>query len=768
MPTTGGMRLHVDNGMPGGPHAMMETTSLRVEDVQRLLARGALVEGANAAAALLQREPASATAHHLAAVAAVLQRRAPQAVDLALQAVALQPADARFQLTLGRAHKLAGNLGAAAAAYRQAITLDPLFAEAHVSLGITLKHAGDMDGAIQAYEEALLINPKLGVAHANLANAKAAQAELLAAVGGQGTADALPGDDVLEGFSRALALDPANAELHHNHGLMLFRARRRVDAAEAFNRALALDPHNLQTCLFLGACLRGLGAFDPARQAYEKWLSTNPPAVPAMRALATTLTTLGRNDEALAWAERAVALDPDPAAYVALCNAHQQARRLPEALAAGRKAVELSGGRADAYPMLLLCMNYIEEQPRTLFDAHAEYGRALAKAAAQVGKRPEAQPLAAGERLKVGYVSGDFVRHSVTYFIAALLEHHDRERFEITCYHNLGRSDDVTARLKALGHRWVECDGLSDTALLQRIRADGIQVLVDLSGLTAHSRVSLFAMGAAPLQLAYLGYPTVTGVQAMDARISDCFIDPDDGDPLTTTGCEPALRLPRSMFCYRPDAAPAVESMPELRNGCITFGSFNNTAKLSDRTLQLWARVMHAVPASRLLLKSASVAQPSTLEALTRLMGAHGITADRLQLLAQTPDNQSHMALYNQVDIALDTYPYNGATTTCEALWMGVPVVSLRGLTHASRMGASVLTAAGQAQWVADSEADYIGIASALAAQPAVRAGWRRTGREQLRASALFDEIGFTRSFEQAVLGRWLQSTATAAAPVRI
>lgn len=745
---------------------MQSTAALQA--VERQLARGELAEGLLAAQAVLAREPANAAACNLVAIAAVLQRQTSQAVALAFQAVALQPTEPRFQLTLGRAHKLAGDLGRAVAAYRQAITLNPQYAEALVSLGIALKHGGDIDSAIRAYEQALLINPKLGVAHANLANARAAQAELLATAGVQGDADAPPADDVLEGFRRALALDPANAELHHNQGLMLLRARQRIDAAEAFNRALALDPHNLQSCLFLGACLRGLGAFDHARQAYEKWLGMNPPAVPAMRALASTLTTLSRNDEALAWAERAVAMDSEPAAYVALCNAYQQARRLPEALAAGRHAVELSGGRADTYPMLLLCMNYIEEQPRVLFDAHAEYGRALAKAAIRhAGQPPRARRLEAGERLKIGYVSGDFVRHSVTYFIAALLEHHDRERFEVTCYHNLGRSDEVTSRLKALGHRWVECDGLSDEALVHRIRADDIHVLVDLSGLTAHSRVGMFAMGAAPLQLAYLGYPTVTGVQAMDARVSDAIIDPDEPDDVTAAGCEPALRLPRSMFCYRPDAAPAIGPMPELHNGCITFGSFNNTAKLSDRTLQLWARVMHAVPASRLLLKSASVAQPSTLEALTRLMGAHGITADRLQLLAQTPDSQSHLALYNQVDIALDTYPYNGATTTCEALWMGVPVVSLRGMTHASRMGASLLAAAGQAQWVASSEADYVGITSSLAAQPTARGGWRRTGREQLRASELFDETGFARSFEQAVLGRWLQRATSAAAPVR-
>lgn len=741
-------------------------SSAALQAAQRQLARGELAEGLLAAQAVLAREPANAAAYNLVAIAAVLQQRADAAIAGALRAVTLQPGDAHFRFTLGRAYKLAGDLARAVAAYRHSITLNPQYAEARVSLGITLKHGGDIEGAIQAYEQALLINPKLGVAHANLANAKAAQAEVLAMAGVQGAADAPIGDEVLAGFSRALALDPANAELHHNQGLMLFRARQRIDAAEAFNRALALDPHNLQSCLFLGACLRSLGAFDHARQAYEKWLGMNPPAVPAMRALASTLTTLSRNDEALAWAERAVTLDPDPAAYVALCNAYQQARRLPEALAAGRHAIALSGGRADTHPMLLLCMNYIEEQPRALFDAHAEYGRALAKTATRhAGQRPSARRLEAGERLKIGYVSGDFVRHSVTYFISALLEHHDRERFEVTCYHNLGRSDEVTVRLQALGHRWVECDGLSDEALLQRIRADGIQVLIDLSGLTAHSRVSLFAMGAAPLQLGYLGYPTVTGVQTMDARISDATIDPEDPDDVTATGCEPALRLPRSMFCYRPDAAPAIGPMPALHNGCITFGSFNNTAKLSDQTLQLWARVMHAVPASRLLLKSASVAQPSTLEAVTRLMGAHGITADRLQLLAPTPDNQSHLALYNQVDIALDTYPYNGATTTCEALWMGVPVVSLRGLTHASRMGASLLAAAGRAQWVAGSEADYIDIASALAAHPAARMEWRRTGREQLRASELFDETGFTHCFEQAVLGRWLQQATAATKP---
>jgi predicted O-linked N-acetylglucosamine transferase (SPINDLY family) len=352
----------------------------------------------------------------------------------------------------------------------------------------------------------------------------------------------------------------------------------------------------------------------------------------------------------------------------------------------------------------------------------------------------------------VGYLSGDFVRHSVSYFFAALLAQHDRGRFEVFCYHNNPVADVVTTQFKSQAEHWRDCDGLSDEGLRDRIVDDGIDVLVDLSGHTAGSRVFVFALAAAPLQVGFLGYPTVSGVPAMDYRITDGVIDP--GDQPTLPHDRP-LPLPRSMFCYRPDEAPPLAEPPLLRRGFVTFGSFNHIAKVSDHTLALWAGAMNAVPGSRLLLKSAAMAQTGNRRNIEAFMAARGIAAERLQLQPWHADKRSHLELYNEVDIALDTFPYNGATTSCEALWMGLPLLTRRGATHVSRMGASLLAAVDRRDWVAADDEGFVALAARVAGDAAALQRWRAGARGHLQSSALFDQAGFARAFEAALDGAW-------------
>jgi protein O-GlcNAc transferase len=262
----------------------------------------------------------------------------------------------------------------------------------------------------------------------------------------------------------------------------------------------------------------------------------------------------------------------------------------------------------------------------------------------------------------------------------------------------------------------------------------------------------MFAQAPAPVQVAYLGYPTATGVPSIDYRITDAVIDPGD---MPVLACEVPQVLPRTMFCFRPDEAPALAPPPVLRKGFITFGSFNNAAKLSDHTLDLWAGAMNAVPGSRLLLKASTMAQPSLRADIQHAMAMRGVAAERLTLQSRDADDLSHLALYNEVDIGLDSFPYNGATTTCEALWMGVPVVSRRGRTHTSRMGASLLSAIGQTDWVADTDARFAQIAARLAANTEALAQWRAGARAQLLASELLDQRGFTGAFESVLEQMW-------------
>ena len=711
---------------------------------EQLLARNQPVPAITLLQRALAADPSFAAVHHLLAIGAVLQGRGGDAVRHAADAVRLAPADARAHFTLGRAHKAAGELGAAITAYRRALEIEPRYAEAHVSLGIALKASGELDAAIDCYRAAIALNPGLAAAHGNLGNALAARAERAA----EESIDDAPGEEVLEAQARAVALEPGNVLLQRNHGTLLLRARRRLEAAHAFNQALGADPGDIESCLRLGNCLKSLGDSKLARATYQKWLGLNPPNAPVMRALAGLLTRDGQADEGLEWAQKAATIDPDPYALMQLGSVLMQSRRMQEALAHCQRAVAASGGRVELYPTLLLGVNYLHEDPQAIFDAHAAFGRLLPPAAPL-----PLRPRAPGARLRVGYVSGDFVRHSVSYFISGLLERHDKDRFEVFCYNNLAWGDAVTERLKSYGHHWFDCEGISHEHLRRRIVADGIDILIDLAGHTSYSRMAMFALRAAPVQISYLGYPTVSGVPAMDFRITDDVIDAGDLPAFET---EQPLRLPRTMFCYRPDEQPPIGPPPVLRAGYITFGSFNNIAKLTDHTLELWAQAMCAVPGSRLLLKSSSMAQVSNRENIERFMAERGVAPQRLSLQPWLAGKSSHLDLYNQVDIALDPYPYNGATTTCEALWMGVPVLTRRGRTHTSRMGASLLGAIGRSEWVADADTDFAAIAARVAADAHGRAGWRLQARATLAASPLFDERAFTHCFEALLERAWV------------
>jgi protein O-GlcNAc transferase len=681
-------------------------------------------------------------ASNLLAISALMREQVADALPHARQAVAARPGDARYQFTLGRALKALGDLAAAEASYRQALALSPRYVEAMVSLGIVLKNQERIDEAIDLYEAALRLQPRMVSAFANLSNALA----LRAAKKAEETFDERPDEDSLNAVGRAVALDLKNATLHRNYGVLLERAGRHREAIEAFNEVLTLEPDNLEVCLRLGAALMAFGAKGLAREAYEKWLDKNAPSAPVMRALAEALTRDGLVDEALGWSEKALALDRDPDTVESLGRTLMQSRRLEESLALCRESIDMSGRRPERYSTFLLGLNYLHEDPQTIAAVHSEYGSLLPPPRPRAAWRPRP------ERLRVGYVSGDFVRHSVSYFMGGLLEFADRQRFEVYCYHNNVRADDVTEVLKTQAEHWVECHGMSDDGLRRRIEADGIDVLIDLSGHTAGSRILLFAQRAAPVQVAYLGYPTVSGVPAMDFRISDTVIDPGDQPVLAH---DLPLALPRSMFCYSPSVHTPLAPPPVLQRGHITFGSFNNIAKLTDHTLALWAAAMNAVPGSRLLLKATSMAQASNRRSIEVFMAARGIAAERLDLVAWVADKDGHLSLYNEVDIALDTFPYNGATTTCEALWMGVPVVSRRGATHTSRMGASLLHAIGRTEWLADDDEGFARIAASLAADPDGLARWRADSRAYLHASELFDARGFARAFEAALDEAW-------------
>jgi protein O-GlcNAc transferase len=401
----------------------------------------------------------------------------------------------------------------------------------------------------------------------------------------------------------------------------------------------------------------------------------------------------------------------------------------------------------------LLHLNYDPDRsPEQLKREHMVWAERFARLlyASEFGCPQERDP---DRRLRVGYLSPDLRRHSVAYFVAPLLLAHDRREVEAICYASVLRPDAFTDELRAMADGWVDAHRLDDASLAARIRADRIDVLIELAGHTRDSRLLACAYRPAPVQIGYIGYPNTTGVGAIDYRITDQVADPDGFDDHY---CETLIRLPRCFLAYAaPRHAPEVGPLPFQRNGYITFGSFNNLAKINRRVIALWAEILNQVEGSCLVLKSAGTGDAETKAGLEAAFAAQGIAPERLRILPPAAEAQEHLAVYNEIDLALDPFPYNGTTTTCEALWMGVPVITLAGDRHAGRVGASLLHAVGFQAGIAATPEDYALTARLLASQPELLAAARRHLRSDLARSPLRDHEGHARAVEEAYRAVW-------------
>ncbi len=357
--------------------------------------------------------------------------------------------------------------------------------------------------------------------------------------------------------------------------------------------------------------------------------------------------------------------------------------------------------------------------------------------------------------LNIGFVSGDFRSHSVSFFLLPLFDAHDRERLRFFCYSNSRREDDISRRLQQPVYAWRNIASRNDADTAELIRSDDIDILIDLSGHTSGHRLELFCLKPAPIQATWLGYPDTTGLGSMDYRISDAVCDPPGESDAYNV--EELVRLPGGFLCYRPpDAAPAVAAAPVNNNGHVTFGSFNNLAKVGRDVVAVWAAILKRTPGSRLLIKSHSLAAAKVRRHYLEMFADVGIEAERLTLLSRTPDAAAHLAKYHAVDIGLDPFPYNGATTTCEAIWMGVPVVVLGGNRHAAtRYGALLLTQVGIEELIADDIDEYVDKAVALACDRN-RLDQLRSGlRQMMQNSPLCDGNRIALEMEAALYEMW-------------
>jgi predicted O-linked N-acetylglucosamine transferase (SPINDLY family) len=574
-----------------------------------------------------------------------------------------------------------------------------------------------------------------------------------------------------ERFRRAVMLSPDFVEAHVNLGSALCDIGQFDAAIESFRTALRLRPAFAEVNLNLSLALCAKERFEEAIACSQEGIRLRGPTFMLLSNLALAQRGANRLEDSIASYRAALALEPRSGAVRSqLANAYMMQGRTDLALSQFQEALSWSPEIVDVHSSLLATMLYLDGVPAGAYEEESRrFGARFSHLAA-----PAHSNLPDPDRpLNIGYVSPDFRSHSVSFFMEPVLARHDRSSFRVYGYQTGSRSDAFTGRLRGLCDGWRECWGISAASLAERIRADGIDVLVELSGHTSLNSLPMMALKPAPVQVSWIGYPAATGLSQIDYRLTDWIASPASADPAGDTGPnmgEELYRLPGIFSVYRaPQDAPDVLAQDDDAAGTgrapdtLTFGSFNNSAKLSDTTVRLWSRILNTRPSARLMLKHWAFKDRGARESMAGRFSREGIGTERLDLIASTASAVDHLALYRNIDVALDPFPYCGVTTTCEALWMGVPVVTLAGRDFVSRMGLDLLEAVGHPEWVAFDEDRYVEIAVALASDREARASLRRSLREEVRASRLTDEIALTRSVEAAYRDMWKRWCAGAA-----
>lgn len=725
----------------------------------------------------LALRPDYAEAHSNLGLALEALGQSEQALASYRAALAHWPDLAEAHDNLGSLLQKTGHLAEAVASYGRALTLKPDFAEAHFNRANALREQGKLDDAIAGYRQALALKRDYAEAHFNLANVFKDRGEFAAAVAS---------------YRAALACRPDFAAAHGNLGLALQRQGKRDEAFASFRAALAFDPQSAEAHGGLGSALQEQGDLDAAISAYRQALALKPKSADTHYALALALQEQDELDEAADHHRRAIEFKPDFAeahgnlglvlqrqgkldaaidcyrqalAHKPDCaETHnnlgfplQQQGRLEEAVASYRRALTIAPDYADAHSNLLLTMQYMHYSPQERFAEHLRFAARFEAPRTASWAAHENIP-APAKRLRVGYVSGDFRDHAVAYFIEPILANHDKAGFAVFCYHNHTRHDGVSSRIAACADHWLPCRRLSDDQLAERIRADGIDILIDLSGHTAYNRLPTFARKPAPIQMTWIGYPATTGLTAMDYRLTEEDLDPTGMTEQYHT--ETLLRLPGGATFQPAPESPPVSTLPALSSTQLSLASLNNIVKLNREVVRLWARILKALPHANLIL--GATADARTRQRMLDMFGREGVAAERLILFPRLSIGD-YLALHQHIDLALDPFPYNGGTTSCHSLWMGVPFVTLAGNSTASRYGVALMRGLGLPEFVAASADEYVDRVVAFAGDLPGLDRIRQSLRGRITANLNRDPLRLTRHLEDAYRAAWQKWCATRA-----
>lgn len=626
----------------------------------------------------------------------------------------------------------------AVSAYRRAAAIQPAAFEAHGKLAQLFLTLGRPAEALEAGLCALALKPADPMVNANVGLAYLGSGQV--AVG-------------VEFMTKALGLNPT---LHSVRGQLadaLLDSGAREAAVAVMTGVEQQFWNDPQFLMLMGDLCRRAETGPLAERAYVRLLQVAPANVRARRALAELYmdhTHFSGARTLLAGMLEVTPDDPELLHLLALTQA--SLGMVPDAVSTYRRALEVAPNLGQTHSNMLLTMHYSTQfKAEELAEEHRRWGRRHAPPSLACTVFPN-QP-EPGRSLRIGYVSPDFRRHSVAFFFESILDCQDRNSFQAVCYSDVRRPDEVTERIRSKSAAFRNISRLTDAQVVELIKADQVDILVDLAGHAGSSRTTLLGYKPAPVLVTWCGYPDTTGVECVDYRITDWFADPVGVEGRYT---EHLVRLPNTFLCYRPpEVLPDCSRIADGSSDAITFGSFNRELKISAETYDLWCRILHAVPRSKMLVKSIAGGDPATRAVQLREFERRGISSDRVTPVGFVADPFGHLSKYREVDIALDTYPYCGTTTTLEALLMGVPVITLSGYTHAGLVGVSILSNVGMQELIASTAEDYVARAVALAAKPEALAAYRRSLRTRLLASPLCDAPAFTRYFEYALRGMW-------------
>ena len=687
---------------------------------------------------LIQQYPHSPILHNILGATNIALGNYTEAIINFKKVITLNFHKPSIFYNLGLAYHHIGNMKEAIDSYCQAIQLQPDYAEAYCNMGMSFNEMGDTEKAIEKYQQTLKINPNHAGAYKNLGNVYNNK-----------------GDDIkaILCFKKVIDLNPVSAEAYTNLSLIYSERSDFLPAIKYCKAAIKLDPKNYKAYNNYGSILLKQKKYKSAYEKIKQAINLNANFDIAFNNLGHVYKEMNNFKESIICYKKALDIKKDAGYYYNLGLVLNLAAKYDKSINNLKKSVSIDPYTSDFLTTLLFDLNYSPDMSaEEIFDYYKQYDNQFGLPYKSQWK-PFTQPKVPKKKLKIGYVSPDFRNHSMMNFLLPIITHHDRQQFEIFAFAELKKEDSLSLEYKSLVDHWIRTDPMSDDQLVEKIRSLEIDILVDLAGHTCGNRLKVFAQKPAPISLTWLGFGYTTGLSAIDYFLTDEVMAPKGSEHLFSE--QPWHLKNYSFCCYKNNNTMGnVNTLPALKNGCITFGTLTRAIRINDRVIQAWAQILQKVKNSRLTINSKSfLKKPSVVDSLKKKFEKHGITANRLDFYYKTPPWDS----MREIDIALDCFPHNSGTTLMEHLYMGTPYVTYSNRPSVGRIGASILTTLGHPEWIATSEQEYVEKTVALASDTQALAKIRGSLRKEMEASSLMDHAGFVLELERAYQAMWMK-----------